>query len=108
MGKLVKKKGFCNLVKSPDKHGSPGGPAVKNLPAMQETQVWSLGQEDPLEKEVATHSGIPTWEIPWTEELAGCSWWGCKESDMTLSLNSNYDHKYTRIKTSQMCVSPFE
>jgi len=39
MGKLVKKKGFCNLVKSPDKHGSPGGPAVKNPPAVQEMQV---------------------------------------------------------------------
>ena len=35
---------------------------------MQETQVWSLGQEDPLEKGKATHSSIPDWEIPWTEE----------------------------------------
>ena len=41
---------------------------VKNLPAMQETQVRSLGQEDPLEKEMKTHSSILTWEIPWTEE----------------------------------------
>ena len=41
---------------------------LKNLPAMQETWVRSLGQEDPLEKEVATHSGILAWEIPWTEE----------------------------------------
>ena len=41
---------------------------VKNLPAMQETQVQSLGQEDPLEKEMATHSSILPWEIPWTEE----------------------------------------
>ena len=41
---------------------------VKNLPAMQETQVRSLGQEDPLEKGMATHSSIPTWEAPWTEE----------------------------------------
>ena len=46
---------------------------VKNLPAMQETQktqemqVQSLGQEDPLEKEMATHSSILAWEIPWTE-----------------------------------------
>ena len=39
-----------------------------NLPAMQETQVWSLGQEDPLEKEVATHSRILAWRIPWSEE----------------------------------------
>jgi len=47
------------------------GSAVKNLPAMQELQeTWlrSLGQEDPLEKEVATHSSILAWRIPWTEE----------------------------------------
>ena len=41
---------------------------VKNLPAMQETQVRSLGREDPLEEERATHSSILAWEIPWTEE----------------------------------------
>ena len=38
---------------------------------MQETRVQSLGQEDPLEKEMATHSSIPAWEIPWTEEPGG-------------------------------------
>ena len=42
---------------------------VKKLPAIEETWVQSLGQEDPLEKGVATHSNIPAWEIPWTEEL---------------------------------------
>ena len=42
---------------------------VKNLPAMQETPVQSLGQEDPLEKGKATHSSILAWRIPWTEEL---------------------------------------
>ena len=41
---------------------------VKNLPAMQETQVLSLGQEDPLEKGMATHSSTLAWRIPWTEE----------------------------------------
>ena len=41
---------------------------AKNLPAMQETQVRSLGQEDALEKEMATHSGILAWKIPWMEE----------------------------------------
>ena len=45
---------------------------------MQETQVWSLGQKDPLEKDVATHSSIPAWEIPWTEEPAGLQTTGCK------------------------------
>ena len=44
---------------------------VKNLPAMQETWVQSLGQEDPLEKGKATHSSILTWRIPWTEEPGG-------------------------------------
>ena len=43
---------------------------VKNLPAMKETQVLSLGGEDPLEKEMATHSSILDWKIPWTEETA--------------------------------------
>ena len=41
---------------------------VKTLPAMQETQVQSLGWEDPLEKEIATHSGTLSWKIPWTEK----------------------------------------
>ena len=44
---------------------------VKNLPAMQETWVPSLGQEDPLENERATHSSILAWRIPWTEEPGG-------------------------------------
>ena len=44
---------------------------VKNLPAMQETLVRFLGQEDPLEKEIMTHSSILAWRIPWTEEPGG-------------------------------------
>ena len=44
---------------------------VKNLPAMQEIRVRSLGQEDPLEKGLATHSSILAWKIPWTEECGG-------------------------------------
>ena len=44
---------------------------IKRLPAMQETWVWSLGREDPLEKEMATHSSIVAWRIPWTEEPGG-------------------------------------
>ena len=45
--------------------------SVKNLPAMQETWVLSLGQEDPLEKERATHSSVLAWRIPWTAEPGG-------------------------------------
>ena len=44
---------------------------VKNLPAIWETQVRSLSQEDPLEKGMATHSSVPAWRIPWTEESGG-------------------------------------
>ena len=44
---------------------------VKHLPAVQETWVQSLGQEDPLEKEMATHSSILAWKIPWTEKPGG-------------------------------------
>ena len=55
---------------------------VKNLPVMEETQVPSLGGEDLLEKEMATHSNILAWEIPRTESLVGYSSWGCKELDM--------------------------
>ena len=46
----------------------PGGSVVKNLPTIQETWVWSLGLEDPLETEIATHSSILAWKTPWTEE----------------------------------------
>ena len=45
--------------------------SVENLPAVQETQVQSLDQEDPLEKEMATHSSILAWKIPWTEKPGG-------------------------------------
>ena len=50
---------------------------------MQETLVRSLGQEDPLAKEMATHSSILAWRIPWTEEPGGLQSTGHKESDMT-------------------------
>ena len=56
---------------------------VKNLPAMRETWVQSLGWEDPLEKGKATHSSILAWRIPWTVY----SPWGCKESDRTERLS---------------------
>jgi len=51
--------------------GFPGLSVVRNLPAMQEIWVWSLDQEDPLEKEMATHSSTLGWEISWTEEPGG-------------------------------------
>ena len=51
--------------------GFPGGSVVKNPPTVQETQVRSLGWEDPLKKEMATHSSILAWRIPQTEEPGG-------------------------------------
>ena len=51
--------------------GFPGGSVVKNPPADQEPWVPSLGWEDPLEKEMAPHSSILVWRIPWTEEPGG-------------------------------------
>ena len=65
---------------------------VKNLPAMQETQevqVSSLGCEDPLEEEMANHSRILAWKIPWTEELGGYSPKGGKEPDTTEKLSTH-------------------
>ena len=53
---------------------------VERLPAMLETRVQSLGQEDPLEKSVATHSSFPAWEIPWTDEPGGPESMGSQKS----------------------------
>ena len=64
--------------------------SIKNLPAGQETRVRSLGQEDPLEKEMATYSSILAWKIPWTEEPGRHSPWGCKESETTEQLHFHF------------------
>jgi len=67
------------MLHNKDKYPNHGAsPVVKNLPAVQETQVQSLCWEDPLEEGTATHSSILAWRIPWTEE-PGCSSQGCKE-----------------------------
>ena len=62
---------------------------VKNLPTMQETWVQSLSQADPLEEEMATHSSILAWKIPWTEEPGGLQSMGVTESDMTEVTNTD-------------------
>ena len=67
-----------NVQVTKDK-GFSGGSVVKNPPAKQETQVQSLGWEDPLEKEMANHSSILASEIPWTEELGGLQSMGWQE-----------------------------
>ena len=69
---------------------------VKSLPATWEIWVPSLGQEDPLKKEMVTHSRSLAWKIPWTEELAGYSPWGHKESPVTewLTLSLSHFHDF--------------
>ena len=61
---------------------------------MQETQVQSLGQEDPLEKCMATHSSILAWEIPWAEETGGLQSMGSQELDITTDLNGRTVIRY--------------
>ena len=75
--------------------GFPGGSVVKNLPAVQQTQIQSLGQEDPLEKEMATYSSILAWKITWTEEAGGLqsnSPWSHKELDTTERLSTMHSY----------------
>ena len=63
---------------------------TKHLPTIRETQVQSLGWEDPLEKEMATHSSILAWRIPRQRSLVGSSPWGRKESDKTERLTLSF------------------
>ena len=65
--------------------GFPGGSVVKNLPTMQETQVWSLGWEDPLGMGMATYSSMSAWKIPWTEKPGGQYFMGLQKSQTRLS-----------------------
>ena len=63
--------------------GFPGGSVVKYPPAMRQMWVRSLGREDPLDKEMATHSSILAREIPWTEEPGGLQFMGSQKSQIT-------------------------
>ena len=62
---------------------------TRNLPAMQETCILFLSREDPLEKEIATHSSILVWEIAWTEEPGGLQSKGSQRVGHDLAINSN-------------------
>ena len=64
--------------------GIPGGSVVKNPLAIVEMRVQSLGQEDPLEDEMVTHTSILVWKIPWTEELGGLQSMGLQKSQTHL------------------------
>ena len=69
----------------PLREGFPGGSAVNNLSAMQETGVQSLGQEDPLEKEIAMHSNMLVWRTPGTEELGRLQTMGARSVGQDLA-----------------------
>ena len=73
---------------------------VKNPPSALETEVRSLGWEDPLEKEMATHSSILAWRIPWTEEICGLQSMGGKESDTTERLHFIINYKFLEEMSS--------
>ena len=70
---------------------------VKSLPAMQETWVWSLGWEDPLEKEMASHSSNLAWKIPWMEEPGRYSPRDHKELDITEQLHFHHLYRYIKL-----------
>ena len=69
---------------------------VKNSPAVKEMGVQPLGWEDPLEKEIAIHSRVLAWEIPWTKEPDGIQSRAVKELDMAEQLNNNSKHATTK------------
>ena len=80
--------------------GFPGGSVVKNSSAMQEMQVGSLGQGDPLEKDMATHPSILAWEIDGQRNLAGYSPQGCKRARHDLATKQQCNIQYQqKIKT---------
>ena len=68
---------------------------IKNLPAMKETQVQSLGREDPMEEDITTHSSILAWRISWIEESGRLPSMGRKEADMT-ELSGNFHFQGTK------------
>ena len=79
---------------------------VKRLPAMRETQVWSLGWEDPLEKEMATHSSTLAWKIPRMKEPGSYSPWGSKELDTTERLHFLRSKNWSRLSPISYSLLP--
>ena len=80
-----------------------------NLPAMWETQVQSLGQEDPMEKGVATHSSIPAWRIPWTEEPGGLQFMGLQKAGHNWKTNTfTFIHTYSNKRSVSNDTSDYE
>ena len=78
---------------------------VTNLPTTQETGVQSLGREDPLEKEMATHSSIPAWKIPWTEEPGGLQSMGSHRVEYDRATHTQTDRKASQVNESEKLMS---
>ena len=91
---------FSYVYKLPYIRASLTTQLVNHLPAMQETWVQFLGREDPLKKEMATHSSILAWRIPWTEEPGWLQSMGSQESDTTQRLN--HHHHVYKQKSSRL------
>ena len=79
--------------------------SVKDLPAVQETQIRSLGQEDPLEKEIATHSSILAWEIPWTEKPGRVQSMGSQRVGHDWATNIHTSHRHYIKKWRWLCTT---
>ena len=93
-------RGFACLFKR--KLGFRGGSVVKNLPAMQETWVWSLNCENPLEEEMATYSSILAWKIPWTGDSGGLLSMGSQRVGhdwATNTLKENYFNEPLKLRS---------
>ena len=85
---------------------SLGAQRLKHLPPMRETWVWSLGQEDPLEKEMATHSSILAWRIPWAEELGRLQSMGLQRVGHDWATVFNFFFSFYLLTSSPISLNP--
>ena len=100
---VISAKGINLKEANRNKWDFPGGSVIKNLPAKKRIWVQSLGWKDALEKEMATHSSILAWEIPWTEEPGRLQSMGSQESDTTEHLN---DHQESSLEQRYTFLGP--
>ena len=84
--------------------GFAGGSVAQNPPAKQETQLQSLGREDPLEKEMATHSSILAWRIPWIKEPGGLQFMGSQIVGHSLATQEQCSYQDFHINVHNICI----
>ena len=87
-----------------DQWASPVAQMVENMPAMQETWVWSLSQKDPLEKGIAIHSSILAWRIPWTEEPGGLQSMGLQTIWHNWAINTFHFHVLSKGEQATLSI----